>query len=488
MAHPSPLNLWRRAVQLTFLAIFIALPLLGVIRIDLPRFRLYLLGQQLWLNDFIFIYIFWGMMVPLLLMTYMFFGRAICGWVCPQTIISEVANKIHFFLTGRRVVNLKKNEHVHTREKVSQTMLMDTGGFFKKMSRQLTESLGKPGAFLKNYGAGRSFLAILAIMGTVLFSFFMAFIFVSYFVPPHIIIERIVNRELSSVAFLNTFNRDPHLFQGQRLIGREGSTAFFWVIFIGILLSANILYLRHTWCKILCPYGMWQCLWRNKNALRVTFHEARKEECVDCDRCRRSCFMEVEPRQNPEKQFDCINCGVCVSQCSTVMEKKGKKSLLGFGFGWNSERAPDGSIIKRRAPVLFIILPVVFLFSAGHMVYELSFYQPLAISISKDGFYQIKNRKALSEYNHYIITVINKGKERATYRLSYEGIPHGNAHFDETEIQVEGGEVKRVNFVIDTLTSAQIDKSHAFRVTAAHRYIPRIHKTDEARYFVPAQI
>lgn len=486
MALHLPLTFWRRVTQLSFLGIFIALPLFGIIRIDVPHFRLYIVGQQLWLNDFLFIYIIWGMMVPLLLMTYMFFGRAICGWVCPQTIISEIANRVNFFLTGKRVVGLKKNEHVSAREKASEAMLLDTSGFFRQLGRKMVGVVDGPKLYLEQFGLYKSFLTILAVIGTVLFSFFIAFILVSYFVPPQVIIERVINRELSMSAFMNTFNRDPHLFHGQRLLGQEGSTAFFWIILVGVLLSANILYLRHTWCKLLCPYGMWQCLWRNKNALRVTFDESRRSECTDCDRCRRSCFMEVEPRQNPEKQFDCINCGVCINQCSSIMNKKGSKGLLDFGFGWNASQT-NPSKKKNRAPLLFYLLPLIFLFSAARMVYELSFYQPLAVSISKDGAYQMKNQKALSEYNHYIITVINKGKESATYTLSYEGIPRGAAHFDSPEIQVEGGEVKRISFVIDDIDPSQVNSGHTFRVTAAHRYIPRIQRTDEARYFVPAK-
>ncbi|UCD34159.1 MAG: 4Fe-4S binding protein [Nitrospiraceae bacterium] len=88
---------WRRLVRALEAVCIAGLPFLRVkgesaLRLDIPTLRLHFFGASLWMEEFFIL------MVGLIFITFLFvfitvmFGRLWCGWLCPQTVLSDMTD------------------------------------------------------------------------------------------------------------------------------------------------------------------------------------------------------------------------------------------------------------------------------------------------------------------------------------------------------------------------------------------------------------
>jgi polyferredoxin len=84
----------RRVVQLGFLAVFAALPILDLFRFDFPAGRLRAFGKDLWLDEWALVWLgaMFGMWV--IGAATLVLGRVWCAWACPQTVFTELAHDL----------------------------------------------------------------------------------------------------------------------------------------------------------------------------------------------------------------------------------------------------------------------------------------------------------------------------------------------------------------------------------------------------------
>ncbi len=85
----------RRKVLRSFAALFFILPFIVIggksaLRFDVPTMRLHILGIELWLQEFILVLLGSMFLVSLFLLVTFVYGRVWCGWICPQTIFTEL--------------------------------------------------------------------------------------------------------------------------------------------------------------------------------------------------------------------------------------------------------------------------------------------------------------------------------------------------------------------------------------------------------------
>ena len=101
--------------------------------------------------------------------------------------------------------------------------------------------------------------------------------------------------------FVSPYEFFPRLFSGQlgNIIGG------FWIVLTGIIF-ADLAMLRRGFCATVCPYAKMQSALFDKKTLVIAFDASRKEECMNCGACMRTCPVGVDIRKGQNSA--CINC------------------------------------------------------------------------------------------------------------------------------------------------------------------------------------
>lgn len=93
---PSLLSPWRKFCQWLVTALLLLTPWFSingnsVLRIDIPELTLYCFGQTVRIEELYLVLIFSLIITLLFLLTTMVLGRVWCGWFCPQTTLTDLA-------------------------------------------------------------------------------------------------------------------------------------------------------------------------------------------------------------------------------------------------------------------------------------------------------------------------------------------------------------------------------------------------------------
>lgn len=263
----------RTLVHWLLLAVFLLGPWIEInghpaIQVDIPGRRIYFWGLTLFATDGYFFLFFFGFLVFSVFLFTALFGRAWCGWSCPQTVFLEsVIRPIERLFEGPRSQRKKLDKAPWSVAKVAR-------------------KLAKWGAFLVFAGA----------LGTT---------FVAYF--------RGVDGVLA--AQFDPFH-DP------------AATLSF--LFITGITFFDFVYFREQTCIVVCPYGRFQSVLLDDNSLMVGYDELRGEprgkpskagvgDCVDCKACVQVCPTGIDIRKG--SQMECVQCMACVDACDSVMDK-----------------------------------------------------------------------------------------------------------------------------------------------------------------------
>jgi polyferredoxin len=89
---------YRRAVHVLLLLVFVGLPFLRVggesaLRFDVPTLRLHLFGAALFINELFLVLAAVLGLTFLLLWVTVVYGRIWCGWLCPQTLLTDLTTR-----------------------------------------------------------------------------------------------------------------------------------------------------------------------------------------------------------------------------------------------------------------------------------------------------------------------------------------------------------------------------------------------------------
>ena len=156
-------------------------------------------------------------------------------------------------------------------------------------------------------------------------------------------------------------------------------------IWIGILTATTYVlagFMREQVCVYMCPWPRIQAALTDEWALNVTYHYDRGEartslkkanelralgekvgDCIDCNQCVAVCPTGIDIRDGA--QLDCIQCGLCIDACDTVMTKIGRPTrLIGYDNDINIQRRIAGKppiyrIVRPRTVVYAVMIAVV---------------------------------------------------------------------------------------------------------------------------------
>lgn len=321
----------RTVVHWVLLAMLLVGPWIDVaghpaIRIDIPARRIYLWGLQFFATDGSYLLFVFGILVFSVFLVTALFGRAWCGWACPQTVFLEsLIRPIERLIEG----------NAHRRRKLDAAPWTAS-----KIAKKLTK--------------WTAFAVVGGAIGTT---------FTAYFLGRDGVLE----------AQLDPFSH-------------PAGTATF--VFITGLLFFDFFWFREQTCLVVCPYGRLQSVLLDANSLLVAYDEKRGEprgkkntpgagDCVDCRRCVEVCPTGTDIRKGTT--MECIQCMACIDACDDVMSKLVRPEGL---IRFSSENAISGQPQR-------IVRPRVLAYAGGLLgivataSIVLSNRQPVELSMSR---------------------------------------------------------------------------------------------------------
>jgi polyferredoxin len=424
-------------VQWALLALFVGLPFSGLFRIDAAAGRFLVGGYQIWWDDFFIVFPFWAMLFFSMTAFYSNFGMVFCGWMCPQHTLSEWLNDLVRRLLGRRVLAGVSPERRPGRSKRKRLTLV---------------------------AAWAGFVAVVLLASAV-----MTLAVLHYFFPWDVL-------------------------WGHFTGGRYNLYVAVFAILIGTFTVVDLGLLRHFWCKYMCPYGLWQYMFRNRDTLQIRFDQARADDCRRCTLCKDVCPMDLDPRQ-PEIYTRCINCGICIDACESYMARFDKPKILSFGFGTRREalvRIETGRSRVLTPSVLFPVGAVVA--SAALFAYGVVTFQPVKLVVHQEPGYALASGDLGVRYT---AVIRNKEDHFQALDLAVTGLPDGVAKLARPAVRVPPGAEVEVPFTVRHQGLAY-DRPYRFRFTAAlpgtggrfgtdaTYYLPDLSEVPDAAAGVPA--
>ncbi len=224
--------------------------------------------------------------------------------------------------------------------------------------------------------------------------------------------------------------------------GQAPFIAYAWIGLLTFTTYTLAGHMREQVCLYMCPWPRIQAALTDEYALNVTYRYDRGEprcsvkkaeqlrehgepagDCVDCLQCVHVCPTGVDIRGGAN--LGCIQCGLCIDACDRVMEKLGRPvGLIAYDTDMNIKRRQAGetAIVKwlRLRTVLYAAVIAVV---GGVMLYVLATRDSEGISVIHDRnpMYVRLSDDALR--NAYTIRIVNKQLKYREFILSVDGLP-----------------------------------------------------------------
>ncbi len=346
--------------------------------VDLPHRRFYFFFIELWPQE---VYYFTGLLIIAAMALFLMnavAGRIWCGYMCPQTVWTDLFYAVERWVEGDR----------------RERMLSDKRGWTLTHIRQ---------AVLKNF----LWLMIAWWTGGA---------WVLYFADAPTLVKDLATFEAPFVAYL--------------WIGILTATTY---LFAG--------YAREQMCIYMCPWPRIQAALTDEWALNVTYRTDRGEprtsvkkaeqarahgeavgDCVDCHQCINVCPTGVDIRDG--LQLGCIQCGLCIDACDTVMKQIGRPTgLIGYDTDINMQRRREGKApIYRVFRARTVIYAVAIAAVGSIMLYALATRSTMGVNVLHERNPLFVLLADGGVRNDYTVHLLNKGAARS-FVLDVSGLP-----------------------------------------------------------------
>lgn len=348
--------------------------------IDLEHARAYWLWVEIWPQE---VYIFTGILIlaaiALFFVTSMF-GRIWCGYVCPQTVWTDL------FVWVERIVQGDRN---------ARKKLYESRWTFDKIRKIVTTH----------------FIWLVIAWCT-------AGSFVLYFNDAPTLVRSFFDLDVSStvLTFIGGLTFSTYLMAG---------------------------FAREQVCTYMCPYARFQSAMFDRDTLVIGYDEQRGEtrgkhkkgnswdgrgDCIDCTACVQVCPTGIDIRDG--LQMECIACGLCVDACNDIMDKVERpRGLIRYDTVNHMEAEIKGGVeqfkfLRLRTIYYTAILSIV----GGIIIASLLMRPSLELHVLHDRnplFVQLSSGEIR---NGYVIKILNKTHKHRTYALRVNGVE--NAQID----------------------------------------------------------
>jgi cytochrome c oxidase accessory protein FixG len=350
--------------------------------VDLPNRRFYFFFIEIWPQEF---YYLTGLLIIAALTLFLMnavAGRVWCGYLCPQTVWTDLFQTVERWIEGDRREHLQRD-------------------------------------------AGPWSLDRIARLGAKHFTWLMIAwwtggAWVLYF------------------ADAPTLVKDLATFQAPAI-------AYIWIGILTLTTYTFAGLMREQVCLYMCPWPRIQAALTDEWALNVTYRHDRGEprgsvkksaalreqglpagDCIDCLQCVHVCPTGVDIRNGPN--LGCIQCGLCIDACDAIMAKIGRPvRLIAYDTDVNIQRRQDGKaplqrIVRARTVLYAAIIAVV----GAVMLYTLATRRSEGITVIHDRnpiYVQLADG---SIRNAFSVHIVNKSLETRLFLLTIEGVPNAD--------------------------------------------------------------
>lgn len=362
--------------------------------IDLANARAYWFWIEIWPQE---VYILTGILILAAIALFFvtsLFGRVWCGYLCFQTVWTDLFVWVERIVQGDRNARKKLQEGPWTWDKVRK-------------------------------------IAVTHFIWLVI-AWCTAGSFVLYFTDAPTLVRSFFEFDVSTTV-----------------LGFIGGLTFSTYLMAG--------FAREQVCTYMCPYARFQSAMFDRDTLIIGYDEQRGEKrgkhkkgeswegrghCIDCTACVQVCPTGIDIRDG--LQMECIACGLCVDACNNIMDKidlprglirydtvnhmeaevKGGKEQFKF---WRPRTFYYGGILATVGLVMLAAL----ITRAPLELHVLHDRAPLFVQLSSG---EIRNG--------YVIKILNKTHEHRSYELTLDGL-------EKAQIEVKAaGDVSADNLYV----------------------------------------
>jgi cytochrome c oxidase accessory protein FixG len=207
----------------------------------------------------------------------------------------------------------------------------------------------------------------------------------------------------------------------------------FWISITAIMFL-NFSMVRYMFCATVCPYSKLQGAIFDDKTLIIAMDPERKDECIDCLACTRTCPVNIDIRDGLNSA--CINCAKCIDACSHIMNKRDKGSLIDYFFGIfdrNLKWLRTNVVLTGLVTIFFLILTLNLFYTRNN----------LDMTVLPNNAFPPRINAKGHIINAYILSIRNKGKDDLDIHIRT-----GNAYSSikivpESTYSVKAGEMQK---------------------------------------------
>jgi cytochrome c oxidase accessory protein FixG len=383
--------------------------------IDFPNHRFYFFFIEIWPQE---VYYLTGLLIVAAMVLFLMnalAGRVWCGYLCPQTVWTDLFCAIERWVEGDRREHMLRERGPWTAERVTR--------------------LGV-----------KHFLWLMVAWWT-------GGAWVLYFADAPTLVKELATFQAPLVAYV-------------------------WIGILTFTTYVLAGHLREQVCTYMCPWPRIQAALTDEHALNVTYRYDRGEprgsvkksaalreqglavgDCVDCLQCVYVCPTGVDIRDGAN--LGCIQCGLCIDACDGVMAKIGRPPrLIAYDTDLNIKRRQEGKpaqvrIVRARTMLYAAVIAV----AGVVMLYALATRATESISVIHDRNPAFVRLSDGSLRNGYTLRIVNKQLVTREFALDIQGLTNVSYEF----IGVPGSTDGR------RIVEAGPDQTREVRVLVTHR-------------------